>query len=780
MPERSWLSGLSALIPPVALAALACSVAPIALRTAAAQTPPVQTAETQQTQTAAAAPAAGVEDIVVTAERRSTNLQTTPLAITAISAGALDKSNINQLADTNGLVPGLEITKSSGFETIVTIRGVGSETPENAPITEPGVALFVDGVYIANTISLDQTLFDIDHIEVLRGPQGALYGQSATGGAINLVTKQPELHDLGGSADFSVGNYNLTRERAELNIPIDDTIAVRASVQKYDHDGFTRDTFFPNYDLDDAHDVSGKAALLWKPTSNFSATVTGQWYSADQNGAAQKNVLDPNSDPWTLTQDYPSKFNLDTQLYHVNLQWDLPWFSISSVTAYQQLDHRQQEDSSRSAYELIGAYDDVAAWNTTLRNYSEELDLLSAPDSPVKWIGGIFLLDQRSTQFVAEFEGTNPNPNTTVPADIATNPPSNLAYGNTTIVERKSYSPFLQATYPILDQWRVTLGGRYNYDSYHLFSNNFSEFAIDNVSHSYNDREPTWRIETDYDLTADNMLYASVSRGYKPGGVNGIGGAVVVPNTFVPETNTAYEIGSKNRLLGNKLRLNLAGFFYDYKNMQYIETDPVPFDGGIANIPSVHIWGGEAEASYLALDDRLRINANLAVEQGAVQGVYRTIDSTVQKTIENSNPACAFGGAYYNPACWNAVIAGATNIGGNTPPKMPDVAGSIDISYAEPIPTGTLTPRVQFVYRGAFQDRIFAVQGLDNVGAYGLWNVNLEYVPDSSNFTVNFAVTNLTNVAGVVSRYTDPYGTGTTSQQYIPPRQFIGTVAYTF
>jgi iron complex outermembrane recepter protein len=772
MPELSRLPGRrSALITPLILAALACGSAPAAAQTTQTAAAPAQTA---------AAPALTIEDIQVTAERHSTNIEKTPLSITAITADALDKSNVNQLADTNGLVPGLEVTKSSGFETVVTIRGVGSETPENAPITEPGVAFFVDGVYIANTVSLDQTLFDIDHIEVLRGPQGALYGQSATGGAINVVTKQPELNDFGGTADVSVGNFDLTRARAEINVPIDDTVAVRASVQKYDHDGFTTDTAIPGFDLDDAHDVSGKAAILWKPDSHFSATLTGQWYSADQNGAAQKSILDPNSDPWTVTQDYPSKFNLDTQLYHLNLSWDLPWFTATSVTAYQDLDHRQQEDSSRSAYALIHSYDDVAAWNTKLKNYSEEIDLLSLPDSPVNWVAGMFLLDQRANQFVAEFEGTNPNPNVSVPPNIETNPPSNLAYGNSTTTTRQSYSPFIQATYPILDNWRVTAGGRFNYDSYHLYSLNFSEFGINPVSHQYQDREPTWRLETDYDLTPENLIYASVSRGYKPGGVNGIAEAVVVPNSFMPETNTAYEIGSKNRFLDNKLRVNLAAFYYDYKNMQYIETDPVPFDGGVANIPSVHIWGGEAEASYLALDDRLRINANLAVEQGQVEGNYKTIDSTVQQQIENSAPACAFGGAYYNPACWQAVIAGEANIGGNSPPKMPDVSGSIDISYAEPIPTGTLTPRVQFIYRGAFESRIFSVPSLDNVGAYGLWNLNLQYVPDNSNFTVNFAITNLTNEAGVNSRYTDPYGTGTTSQQYIPPRQFIGTISYTF
>jgi iron complex outermembrane receptor protein len=180
---------------------------------------------------ASSAPSAEVEGVIVTANRRASNLQATPLAITAISGDTLDKTFTNEISGLNAIVPSLEITKTSGFENLVTIRGVGSETPENAPTTVPGVSEFIDGVYIANTVSLDQTLFDIDHIEVLRGPQGALYGQSSIGGAITIVTKQPVLNTFDGSGDVSIGNYNLFRERAEVNVPVNDQVAVRASIQ---------------------------------------------------------------------------------------------------------------------------------------------------------------------------------------------------------------------------------------------------------------------------------------------------------------------------------------------------------------------------------------------------------------------------------------------------------------------------------------------------------------------------------------------------------------------
>ncbi|MGH7017332.1 MAG: TonB-dependent receptor plug domain-containing protein, partial [Caulobacteraceae bacterium] len=244
-------------------------------------------------QSVASGPAAQpseVSEIVVTAERRATDIQKTPVAITAVPAERLDKSFITEIAGLNGTVPSLESTKTSGFENIVTIRGVGSETPENDLTTVPGVALFEDGVYLVNTISLSQDLFDINHIEILRGPQGALYGQASIGGAILVVTNQPQLDHFGGMGDFSYGTYNLTRERAEVNIPIGSTLAARFSFQRFDHAGFTQDLAIPGFREDDAHNTGIKAALKWQPVSNFTATFTSEFYRAAENGQAQKNI----------------------------------------------------------------------------------------------------------------------------------------------------------------------------------------------------------------------------------------------------------------------------------------------------------------------------------------------------------------------------------------------------------------------------------------------------------------------------------------------------------
>ena len=753
----------------------ACAAAMAALGGGAAQA---------QSQTTTASPV--LDTVIVTAERRGTDVQRTPDAITAVGAQTLDQGFITHINGLNGQVPSLQATKTAGFENLVTIRGVGSATPENSLTTVPGVAQFVDGVYIANTISLGETLFDIERIEVLRGPQGALYGQSSIGGAINIISRQPKLNVFEGTADFSYGTYNLLRERAAVNLPVNDSLALRASIQKFDREGFTKVKPLSPFREDDAHDGSFKAALLWKPRDDFSATLTAQLYKSNQHGDAQKNINDPNPDPRVVTQDYPGHFSLESQLYHLNLQWDGPMFSVRSVSAYQGLDHVQRLNGSRSTYALLGQYDDIAAWNTHVHNWTEEFDILSPAGSKLDWIVGAFALYQASKQYVVEFQNVDGLPPTgarLIPfPGISSNPPSNLAYGNISHVLRRSYSVFAQATFHATDALRVTAGARLNHDSFRDISYNFSAFGKSTVINRDKGSKPTWRIEADYDATPDNMVYASYSRGYKPGGVNGSGFYIIGP-TFKAETNDAFEVGAKNYFLDRSLRVNLAAFFYNQKNFQYLETDPFPFATGIVNIPKIRDYGFEAEVQYVGLDDHLRTGGMLSLTHGEVKGRYLTINSTIRNAIVN-NPSfsspCAFGGQFYNPACWNAIAAAAQDINGKTPPAMPKVTGSAWAGYRWDVPGGAFTSKVTVTYRGAMWARIFNDAALDRVKSYTTADLYFEYAPTDSALRLSLTATNLFDKAGVNSRYTDPFGIGQTSQQYIPPRQVIGTIAYSF
>jgi iron complex outermembrane receptor protein len=468
------------------------------------------------------------------------------------------------------------------------------------------------------------------------------------------------------------------------------------------------------------------------------------------------------------------------------MQLDEPGFSVRSITGYQGLFNDYTMDVTRSAYSVLGLYEDLVEWNKTLKTYTEELDVLSPPGSKLEWIAGAFVFNQSAQAPTLEYEGSSPDPDTdpgilAIPPNVIGDPPSNLSYGNVTTVTRQGDGAFARLTYHATPKLRITLGARFNWDRYSDDSHNFSAYGASVVSHVYTDTVPTGRIEADYDVTADNMLYASASRGYKPGGLNGNNGQALVPDGFKAEINTALEVGAKNYFFDRTLTLNMAGYYYFYRDFQYIEYDPVPFDSGITNIPDIQEYGFEAEAAYHAPDGHLRLEGTLGLEHGQVVGKDLSVDSTIGQSIEgNPNGPCANGGEYYSQACWNQVIASAKNVQGNTPPAMPNVTASVTAAYKFDIPFGALTPRAQFVYRGHEWARIFNEPTLDSVKGYGVTNLYLEFAPTASRFRVSVAATNVFNVDGVNSRLTDPYGVYSTSEQFIPPRQVVASVAYSW
>ncbi|HEY0315693.1 MAG TPA: hypothetical protein VGC28_05445, partial [Sphingomonas sp.] len=183
---------------------------------------------------------------------------------------------------------------------------------------------------------------------------------------------------------------------------------------------------------------------------------------------------------------------------------------------------------------------------------------------------------------------------------------------------------------------------------------------------------------------------------------------------------------------------------------------------------------------YTGMEDRLHINANLTLQDGKVIGHTKVLYPTIVNNVYAKSPNCAGGGQYYSAACWADVLAVAQDISGNTPPGLAKVAGSFDISYDFNVPGGTLTPWIQYLHEGVRQARIFNEPVLDREPAYNLLNLSLTYQPARSNFRFNLAVSNATDKAAVNSRYTSPYEQGLTSQQFVAPRQIIGSIGYKF
>ena len=247
-----------------------------------------------------------IEDIIVTAEKRDESLQTVSQAITAITETELEDKNITSFVDLTAIVPGVTVAKNEGYKTVISIRGVGNETNQNA-IAAPSVAYHLDGIFIASPFSLQSDFVDVERIEVARGPQGTLFGQNATGGAINVISKVPSTSEFYTKASLTIGDYSLKKASTTTNFPISDTVATKFSLSTIERDGFT-ENLVNGQDLDDASNISIRSDWVFNLSESSSLRVFGQFFDVDRNGAAMKGIDDfTSTNERKLSQDTLSK-----------------------------------------------------------------------------------------------------------------------------------------------------------------------------------------------------------------------------------------------------------------------------------------------------------------------------------------------------------------------------------------------------------------------------------------------------------------------------------------
>ena len=586
-----------------------------------------------------------IEEVVVTAQKVRTNLQKTPIAVTAISGASLDQAQIVGPKDLDNIVPGLVVNTTPSNPLAITIRGAGYEGIENTS-AQPGVSYTQNGVYIASPISLNANFLDIETVEVLRGPQGTVFGQNSDGGAINVTTVRPKLGSFSGYADASYGSYNYDRIRAVGNLPLGDTAALRVAVQQERHDGWSVATGVPgtngSYDLSNEDSINVRVDALWKPTPNLTLEVWGEHYGNDTNGDAYKNLNDPNPNPRQLTQDFPSKMYQRADNAAVSAGYDFGWSTAKFIGSYQQGKLNGSEDLDKldypTALPLLGVHDIDVVNDRAGHSYTAEVDLASKAGTKFDWIVGAFYLQQRYNEAVEEYQYNNNAFNQAqyaayqaylakpvgfapvtfyapfgLPVNLSTTNPYLVETANFTgpvafetrdTQKLESWSAYAQGTYHLTTALRLTLGGRYTSDNQIgviqdyfglLDRNNGVPFAVEKAKfHRF-----TYRAELEYDLTPLNTVYAMASNGIKPGGANLNPEAVAIPLVFAPERVDAYEFGSKNEFLGKTLRINLSAFYNKIHDYQVDSEDPLPFQGGLTNVTSAHVYGVEAEATQL-------------------------------------------------------------------------------------------------------------------------------------------------------------------------------------
>lgn len=732
------------------------------------------------------APVEVLEEITVTARKQEIDIQKAPVAVSVISGTDLEQANVVKLDNFNGYVPSLMITKNDGAGRVVSIRGVGWETAQNLS-TQPGVLVYVDGVYLANPLALGLDLGEIERIEVLRGPQGTEFGQGTTGGAINIVTRKPDFGGLRGKLVFRMGTFSLLEGSASVNLPVGNHLAFRVSARKYDRDGFSEiwGGALGGYDLDDANTLTSHVSMEWVPSANLSVRLSGFLHTSEQHGAAQKHIADPNPNVRELTQDYPSTFALDNNSYSAVIDWDTPWgVKIKSLTGFQTLRKQQTVDGDRLTEDLVSVdltglgpanFDLLPFWDNNSDAFSQEISVTRAGER-LAWVMGLFYLNHKNENFfleavgpapVSQFEEqlNNPSPETLPPFV------SPLEFVEYRTVTRKDSAIYGQATYQLNHTWALTLGGRFQIDK---STDEATQFWIIDSEQVLQNKAFTWKLGTDISLTDDNFLYLLVSTGWKNGGNNPgalTGGALDVPVNFEPEEVTAFEMGSKNGLANDRAHLNATFFYYDYENYQFIQEDPIPFSAGTGNIPAVEILGVETEFSWL-LTDQLRLDGHVTVLDGEIKSELSTLD-----VVDFLNSG--FGRFTATGVDDRASLR--VNLAGNDPPKLADLTSRLLLTHTQVFANASvLTSRLDYIYRGEYQYRVFNNAAVDTVPSYSTVSLFFGYELAGLPLELALNASNLFDEDGVNSRFTNPFGLHTTSEEFIPPREVFVTIRYRF
>lgn len=771
-----------------------------------------------------------LEEIQVVAQKENISIQKAPVAITAITGDSLMQLNIVNPIDMNGQVPGLVITQSEGYNRSVSIRGVGFNVPQDDS-AQTSVSYHQDGIYIAFPVALDSGFLDVDHVEVLRGPQGTVFGQNAIGGTINVISKMPTFDGVSGYLDGYTGSYDLIHTTAAVNVPLASTFAIRAAFDYVNQNGYVKAIDVPNdpgFDLNNQNNWHARLLGLWQPNDDLSLLLRAEYAQAHQHETSGKNIDDPNTDPYQQSSDWPGQMIYNQQLASGTLTYNFSGATLKAISSYQEVNHHGSVNEDGLSYAVLNPNGnpsfiphDIEWFEHNSKSITEEINLTSKPGGAFDWIVGAFFLKSSTTVAYDQYNllpgfGTlngNPTPDLITVGTLDNGPvgtfltnaiySGQLYFQNFGSEGRNSASVYGQTTYHFTDAVRLTVGARFTHDHnttefddyYNLFYPNTA------VSYEQSNDKVTWRVGLDYDVTSTNLLYASVSTGFKPGGGNisncpsaapATSGCPItdyafgVPYQFKPETITALEVGSKNAFFDKRVTANLAAFVYQDKDMQFQAEDLIPYQGGVANIPNTQIYGLEGEFAAL-LPLNVRLDSNFTWEHGKITSHFLALDNVAGITANNNflaNPAVNFNyeqfiDAYSNPTDANGVLLQSyrkqayVDVYGNAPPSLPDLIATVNLSQTASIGTeGSLLTRLSAQYRADYATTIFGKTPIYTAPSYTMFNLFLDYAVAPKSWHVSLAVNNLFDRAQVSSRFTNQFG-GETTQVYAAPREFV-------
>lgn len=737
----------------------------------------------------------GLQEVIVTAERTREDSQRAPVALNTITGGTIAAANVIRPGALNSLVPALQVSNDTGPYSIFYIRGVGNFAANG--LSDPAVQFNFDGVPVSRS-GTSGFFYDIERVEVLKGPQGTLYGRNATGGAINVISNKPILGRYGGDASVSYGNYSSSREDAALNLPIGETSAVRLAGFHAQHGGYNKDG------TDSENDSAGRISYLFKPSDTFDASVVADYYQQGSSlaGGTVTGVSSAFDTPPTFSPSERLGFFSPQVISYIQTQKD--FLNGANFLPFQNLNREDNRfwgvESTIDWRTPLGTVTVIPAYRESdlsylsfatgvmLRERSQEKQtsiearIASGDSRRLRYVAGVFYL--HDPEYVPTF---------------TVNQQANIAFQQYTS-RTSSRAAFANLTYALTPAFSLIGGARYTRDDKSFVGQVHANTIICTVHtpfgpscpnagvFPYTDTAPvppvffnpngtiltlssinndqsasygkvTWRAGAQWNITGENMLYANVETGFKSGGFFFSSDS----NFYKPESITAYTIGSKNRFLDDRLQANLELYYWKYRNQQisHLSTD--------SHHDTIFPTENVGEATYKGFELELKArplqHTLLSADVQFNDGVY---DSFVYHTPNNN------GGVSNGTGCPNGAPPGTTytvDCSGKQPPYAPRWTLTAGVQQTAPLPNGAILVGDANVHYQSRTLTALEFLPIEQQPAYSMWNFDLTYYTDNDRYFLGAYVDNAFNETAIGFSFATPFSnfmTGTLQ----PPRTY--------
>jgi iron complex outermembrane receptor protein len=658
-----------------------------------------------------------LEKIEVVAQKRTTNLQETPMAITALSEGELESSGISDLTGIETRVPGLSMGTFNLGQPQLYIRGIGSNA--DGAGADNSVVVFLDEVYVGRSAGAALDLYDIERVEVLRGPQGTLYGKNVVGGAISVYSAKPDA-DFYTKGLVTVGNFGALTVKGAVSGELADNLYGKLAFSSKQRDG-TVTSIHPDVYGEKMNDINSQSIryqMRYEPSSDLEINFAVDYSQDDVAGVGRTHT--PGTVMYAVGTMIEPRLADDIHLSYANdigfqkregagvtLRADYEWddITVTSITAARETSFEMFDDFLNADLSFIGVDSNILV-DETAAQFSQELRFTSNYDSSLQWIGGLYYLREKTDRIESSEALYAVDPLTFTPIDSILEINDVSEQYNTT----NSYAVFGEVSYEINDSTGIAVGGRYTTENK----------SIDQIRSPGSIITPVYDVDGDADFSAftprvvlnhqledDMFVYGSISRGFKSGGFAGFASSAEAAETpFEKETATNYELGFKSQLFDDTLRFNIAAFFTDYENLQVLQ---------VVNINEFR--------SIL-----LTTNAATAISQG-VEVEYTYLPSFIDDF--------RISGSYaYLDASYDEYAPDPT-ANGNTLRNAPKHSYNIIFNYDTFLDNGgVITTNVEHRYKGQTFQEPHNLE-LSSIPSYSLSNARVTYTPASGSWWIS-------------------------------------------